>query len=137
MSSRGGLGSPHASQVFLCRQGRVSGLAHLPWGVGVFLHSSGSPRASLGTGGLLWHWNFFFWGIRPAGCSISASLCSLCTVEGEGGRKPSQRSSRGLGRGLECEQMSSSWDTGLRSWALGWHWRKGTSNGIKQSSNSA
>ena len=66
----------------LCGQGRVSGLAHLPWGVGVFLHSSGPPRASLGTGGLPWHWNFFFWGIRPADV-VPARVFVLC-VQTEG-----------------------------------------------------
>lgn len=48
-----------------------------------FLLSSGSPRASLGIGGLLWHWNFFSQGNRPVG--YGASTSSLFFVYSTGG----------------------------------------------------
>lgn len=82
----------------LCGQGRVSGLAHLPWGVGVFLHSSGPPRASLGTGGLPWHWNFFFWGIRPADV-VPARVFVLCVQCREKGQETVTEQRPGAGEG--------------------------------------
>ena len=97
---------PTPLRCYLCGQDRVSGLAHLPWGVGFFLHSSGAPRVSLGTGGLLWHWNCFSWGIRPAGCGASASLCSLCTVQGEVAGNHHRAAAWGWGGGWSMSRCS-------------------------------
>lgn len=121
----------------------------LPWQAGQMSLSwpicSGegfSPSSSESSGGflghsLLWHWNSFSWGIRPAGCGTKTS--SLFSVYSAGGdwlarqvdRKQHGPGNGGSNMGLGREGVSVR-GTGLRFWEPGWHKGKGTSNGIQQ-----
>lgn len=68
------------------RLGRHLWAAHLQWESGFSPSSSGSSGVSVDTGRLLWHWNSFSWGIRPAGCGTkTSSLFSPYTVRVETG----------------------------------------------------